>query len=1011
MTPTHAISLGIILVAAACPAAELPSAPAVLDLPADGFAAGWLLDSPPAERGQTPALRWQAAGFESPWTFDVDRVAGMRLVPTDAEASPEVADLWQVHLVSGDILVGMVPSLDAQWLHMTLRTAAGDRDVRVKREAVAALVRGGRGGVDWWSDGQAGWRMVGDPTWSAEGGGLTARDAGAAAHRAVDVGPRVCYELVWSWEQLPTLRIAWGEPGTPQAGAPYRLELSPQGSAAVREEAPPDKGMRRTVDLRPFQLPTGATSSLKMTVFIDQRAGRLVVMQSGGGVLADVTLPPARDATHQGGITLKLIEGRATLLSLRASPWMHEDLTTAVLSGPGVRLRDGRLIDGEVATILEGQVTMVAADGQVPVTAEWEGVDLLQLTTGAAPRVSQDGPAWVRATDVAGLQFTGRWSHVAEGVLWLSHPALDKPLDLPVQRLASVVPLRPASSEAKLPGRAGRLTCDTAEVVGCLVPVAGGGAGLAFQPAGSDSGSKLSRTWLGGTMRAVLAYDQVSTSTKRRQAVGGLAATIQQAGDGRFVVTQVARDQPLRQHGVEDGHELFAIDPRGEGNWVNAKGRKLHEISYLLYGPVGSQLNLRFVDANGGHRIATVNRRKLPRVSVTLEEVQAMQEQLMRGEGVPVPADDSPRASLLVLRSGETLACAVERITEEAVVVRMAGGEPTAVRHEVVQAVELVQVPPRGIALEKAHRLLTLPRSQRDSPPTHLLRSPRGDYLRGRLVGLDDKAVRFVVEASPDGRPMTLDRADVARIIWLHPPSPATQPDVEAAPAAAPSPPPREGVIVEARSAEDLRLGMLAQRVDGDVLMGLHPWLGPCRLDLATLDSLSLGTLGDVPAERAYSQWQWKPAPDPRNLPPSDAPSLDPPPPPPPAWSWPEAEARARISPAELRRQAAELIQQRDRRALWYLGALLAHGDVKTRREAAVELGRIAGPVVKATAADNDSGPAEPDEQAAMWRRWIARESPAVKLQFEPAAEASPTPVPRVRRVLDPARARGEAEE
>ena len=58
----------------------------------------------------------------------------------------------------------------------------------------------------------------------------------------------------------------------------------------------------------------------------------------------------------------------------------------------------------------------------------------------------------------------------------------------------------------------------------------------------------------------------------------------------------------------------------------------------------------------------------------------------------------------------------------------------------------------------KADRLLTLPRMQRDNPPEHLIRSLDGDYLRGRLLEMDDRHLQ--VECRLDTR--TIERTQVS---------------------------------------------------------------------------------------------------------------------------------------------------------------------------------------------------------------------------------------------------------
>ena len=64
----------------------------------------------------------------------------------------------------------------------------------------------------------------------------------------------------------------------------------------------------------------------------------------------------------------------------------------------------------------------------------------------------------------------------------------------------------------------------------------------------------------------------------------------------------------------------------------------------------------------------------------------------------------------------------------------------------------------------KRDRLLTLPRMQKADPPTHLIRSKNGDYLRGRVTKMDDKTLE--VEVRLENKDVPRDR--ISRIIWLH---------------------------------------------------------------------------------------------------------------------------------------------------------------------------------------------------------------------------------------------------
>jgi hypothetical protein len=138
----------------------------------------------------------------------------------------------------------------------------------------------------------------------------------------------------------------------------------------------------------------------------------------------------------------------------------------------------------------------------------------------------------------------------------------------------------------------------------------------------------------------------------------------------------------------------------------------------------------------------------------------------------------------------------------------------------------------------------------------------QGDYLRGRLEAMDGNNLRIAVDADPRGKPLSIPRQEVARVIWLHPESldDAWQPL-----AAAPAP----GLPVEAVAGRGGRLRMAATGIEGNVLVGSHAILGACRIDLDAIDRLLIGgMLEETPKRLPYAQWQLQPAAEPRNLPP-----------------------------------------------------------------------------------------------------------------------------------------------
>jgi thiol-disulfide isomerase/thioredoxin len=234
------------------------------------------------------------------------------------------------------------------------------------------------------------------------------------------------------------------------------------------------------------------------------------------------------------------------------------------------------------------------------------------------------------------------------------------------------------------------------------------------------------------------------------------------------------------------------------------------------------------------------------------------------GGNQPGAATPGKRKSLY-LRSGDVIPSEIDSIDEQGVHFRTGLSASTFVPHDRVQAVELAQPSEQGIRVTRAKRdrLLTLPRMQKENPPTHLVRSRNGDYLRGRLIRLDDKALE--IEIRLEGKLIPRDR--LATIVWLHPQetSAAGKPpeDKPAVPAA--KGPQVEGVRVQAVCHDGIRLTFVADRMAGGMLAGKSDVLGPCRVALKDVDQLLIGGgIERAASQMVYQQWKLQDAPEPR---------------------------------------------------------------------------------------------------------------------------------------------------
>ncbi len=116
----------------------------------------------------------------------------------------------------------------------------------------------------------------------------------------------------------------------------------------------------------------------------------------------------------------------------------------------------------------------------------------------------------------------------------------------------------------------------------------------------------------------------------------------------------------------------------------------------------------------------------------------------------------------LHLRSGDMIPCEVASIDESGLTFNTPLSDATFVEHGKIKAVELTSIQsPLKLSKAKRERLLTLPRMQKGSPPTQLICSTSGDFLRGRLLDMDDKKLRVEVRLETK----ELERRLVSQII------------------------------------------------------------------------------------------------------------------------------------------------------------------------------------------------------------------------------------------------------
>jgi thiol-disulfide isomerase/thioredoxin len=216
---------------------------------------------------------------------------------------------------------------------------------------------------------------------------------------------------------------------------------------------------------------------------------------------------------------------------------------------------------------------------------------------------------------------------------------------------------------------------------------------------------------------------------------------------------------------------------------------------------------------------------------------------------------------MMHLRSGDTVPCEVLRIDDEGVHFQSDVTQSTVVPHEEIKAIVLANTAAESaVTDEKWRRLLTVPRMQKGNEPTHLICAKSGDFLRGRLVGMDDETLQLETRLET----IAIPRFRVAQIIWLHmdelesgtlekdPPSPDT---VGA----------NQKMRIQAVRADSNRLTFYPERVRDSLIDGHSPVLGACRVSVVEAETILLGSaIRAAAADLRFSQFVLRPATDPR---------------------------------------------------------------------------------------------------------------------------------------------------
>jgi hypothetical protein len=799
--------------------------PGVLELAEGGYLPGTLRPS----AGPADTFTWESPLFARPLVFRTTAI--VRVQFPRGRSGPSPPGPWRFDLSGGDTVCGEIVAVDRDAISVRCPATVDDAPLRLRRSWVDRIIRVPAGGRLLVPSSREQWQARGKP-WTLVAGRPEISEPGTALWLDAESPGRACIELVLSWRTRPDLRIDVATPpgwldrmvagqaaGKAAAADEYRLELFTGRLLAIREG-------RAAKFEEIVRVPEGP-GRLRLQVFVDRQAGRLAVRSpaAAGGTDAaafDAAVRPKEPGPEVAGFGIKLRGGDVRIEELAVVPWTE----------PEPRLHAAERID--MATI----ESFEAAAGEFVIR------DGTGTRRSAAMLVGEIvGPATVRpplagslAVVADGLRLSGRIAAITPESVRCAAPGCLDPVVIPRQKVLTLEgPAAPAVDQ--LPGRVGWFETEQTRMLGCITAVAGH-SGLAWQPCGAVAGVPFAEGLPGGRID----YDGVGR-------LGGPGIEPVRRGTGWAVATIVPQGPAARDGRLREGWMIEAIRQLPAGDPVAVSAVKhLDTVRSLLRGMSGSVVEVRCVDDSGTEtRVALVRDASGRGDLAGAAEVDVLDRVLrthdeQRGQ----PAGEELWPAVLFLVTGDSFRGRVHAANRDGVQAELEVGGMVTIPAAALRAIELKPAGVKPLPRQKMERLLTLPRMQRNDPPTHLVRTVTGDYIRGRLIEVDGERVTLKVLQETKSLP----RADVARIIWL---AVAGEPPPQAAAAERELP----GTPVQVVTAESRRLTLAATGVRDGLLAGRSAACGDLTVDTGRCARILIGTAIEkfAPAELPYAQW------------------------------------------------------------------------------------------------------------------------------------------------------------
>ena len=795
---------------------------------------------------QDDHIGWQNDLFERPFEFNVQSIRSLARSansatspdssiaeqPLAADGSSNITPAGQVlEMAGGSAVVGTLTAMDEGWLTVESPMLG---TVRVSRDMVVAISDAGYAGQVVYSGplDESHWQRLGDTSdWDFEAGALVARRPLAAIVGDVNLPKQAQINLALSWNGTPDFVLSLGTLASNRVSkvdevpSAARLEVWANQLALVREV---DGG----ADIAMLAELNSVNPRVELSLYLDQVKGTIVACDAHGRLLETLRVegkdPKVRTAVH-------LVNNGPSLTLERFEIRQWDGVIASVAEAGDQFLLDssGQRTEAGIAGFdaESGELLIALADG------DEQRLPLSQLRRGSVTHAANPGVDTRETNNIA---------DAADEVT-----ATDEKVDTSGN----------ASGDAEAGDAAENQSAstDTAQLVEVVL---------------------MDRTRLKGRMLATTDSNQL-----RFEAVGLSSIVPVPLVNVRGVIGNADRyfaevvEQPLGTLKSDQQQLSGFLAPANEGTsegslaivWHPQGSSVASPLSPSATGAITYRAPLPQPLVDTAEKASQPIQAIAPAIGMFLGRRQAAANadpaQAAALEGGS--ADGKPGAAKLaqareiLFRTGDAVDGVVDHIDDSGMRFRSQQTSTQFVPHNLIEHVWLNKMNGESTASpEKLKRLMTVPRSMKQDPPTHLFIAVNGDYLRGRLVSLQDDKMTVEIRLET----VELQTSTIAQIVWLHdrdwPQKETAAPDkdlavdeADADTAVKPADAARK-FLVHAIGRNERGLTFHPQALADGKLSGVSDLLGQCSIAVSDVNQLLFGA--DVSQMvRAYRDDPW----------------------------------------------------------------------------------------------------------------------------------------------------------